>query len=147
MKPLRSIAEVVGTLVLGQGRSERATDLIQLHVLKDEPVPSGTAVRAGRAHHREGALRHLDRPGGEQLGDRLRIEHVVQGVVQRSKVRIDLLAQGARQVAQAFAGLNSWAREDDAVHLLRLQRLDRLRHREVGGCRLLIHDKDDDWAG
>src|SRR6476661_8094205 len=66
----------------------------------------------------EGATAHvgqrgdLDSPGGHQLGDRLRVEHVVQSVVQRAQVRIDLLVQGAGQKAQPLPCLDCRPGED-----------------------------------
>ncbi len=74
----------------------------------------------------------LDRPGREQLGDRVGVEHVVQRVVQRAQVGVDLVAQGARQEPEALPRLHGRPGQDDPVDVLRLQRLHGLRHREVG---------------
>ena len=63
---------------------------------------------------------------------RLRVEHVVQRVVQRPQVRVDLLAQRAGQEAEPLARLDRRAGQDDPVDLLGLQRLHGLGHREVG---------------
>ena len=58
------------------------------------------------------------------------IEHVVQRVVQRAQVRIDLGHQVAGQESEPLPRFDRRAGEDDALHLLRLQRADRHRHRE-----------------
>src|ERR1700677_1481343 len=44
-----------------------------------------------------GQRRNLDHPGRHQLRDHLGIHHVVQGVVERPKVRVDLLTQRSWQ--------------------------------------------------
>jgi hypothetical protein len=68
----------------------------------------------------------LDRAGRHELGDRLGVEHVVQRVVQRPQVRVDLVEQRAGQEAEPLAGLDRRARQDDPVDLLGLQRLHAL---------------------
>ena len=74
----------------------------------------------------------LDGAGGEQLGDRLGVDHVVQRVVERAQVGVDLLAERAGQEAEPLPRLDGRAAEDDPVDLLGLQRLHGLGHREVG---------------
>ncbi len=61
----------------------------------------------------------------------LRIEHVVERVVQRAQVGIDLVLQRPRQKSQALAGFDRRTRQDDAVHALRQQRRDRHGDGEV----------------
>ena len=62
----------------------------------------------------------------------LGVEHVVERVVERAQVRIDLLLERAGQEAEPLAGLDRGAGEDDAPDLLVEQRAHRQRHREVG---------------
>ena len=71
-------------------------------------------------------------PGGHQPRDRVGVDHVVQRVVQRPQVRVDLLVERARQEAEPLAGLDRRTGQDDPADLLGLQRLHRLGHREVG---------------
>ena len=97
-----------------------------------------------RAAAHVGQRRDLDRPGREQLGDRLGVEHVVQGVVQRAQVGVDLLAQRAGQEAEPLAGLDGRPGQDDPVDLLGLQRLHGLGHREVGLAGAGGADAEDD---
>ena len=85
-----------------------------------------------RAPAHVGQWRDLDGAGREQLGDRLRVEHVVQSVVERSQVGVDLLAQRAGQEAEPLAGLDRGPGQDDPVDRLGLQRLHGLGHRQVG---------------
>ena len=87
-------------------------------------------VERAAAHERQ--RRDLDGPGRHQLGDQLGVEHVVQRVVQRAQVGVDLLGQRAGQEAEPLAGLDRRAAEDDPVDLLGLQRLHGLGDREVG---------------
>ena len=63
--------------------------------------------------------------------DHLGLEHVVERVVERPQVRVDLGEDVAGEEAEALARLDRRAGEDDAVDLLRLQRLHRERDREV----------------
>ena len=86
----------------------------------------------------------LDGPGREQLGDGLGVEHVVQGVVQRAQVGVDLLAERAGQEPEPLAGLDRGAGQDDPVDLLGLQRLHGLGHREVGLAGAGGPDAEDD---
>ena len=63
--------------------------------------------------------------------DDLGLEHVVERVVERAQVRVDLLQHVAGQEAEPLAGLDRGPGEDDAVHFLGLQRLHRERDREI----------------
>ena len=73
------------------------------------------------------ALEHGVHAGG--------IHHVVERVVERTEVRVDLLLEIAGQKTQPLAGFHGGPREDDASHLLGGERLHRDGHREVGPCR------------
>ncbi len=44
----------------------------------------------------------------------VRVEHIEQGVVERTEIGVDLLLQRARQKAETFAGLDGRPRQDDA---------------------------------
>ena len=87
-------------------------------------------VQRPAAHVRQG--RDLDRAGRGQPRDRVGVDHVVQGVVQRPQVGVDLLVQRAGQEAEPLPGLHRRPGQDDPVDLLGLQRLHRLGHRQVG---------------
>ena len=65
----------------------------------DERVVEGAPAHVGQR-------RDLDGAGREQLGDRLRVEHVVQRVVQRAQVGVDLLAERAGQEAEPLPRLD-----------------------------------------
>src|SRR6266540_424895 len=80
-------------------------------------------------HERE--RRDLDDAPVHEPGDDLGLEHVVQRVVQRTEVRIDLGEDVARQEPEPLPGLDGGTREDDAVDLLRLERLHRERDGEI----------------
>jgi hypothetical protein len=58
----------------------------------------------------------------EHLRDLLGLEHVLQRVEQRAQVRVDLRHEVAGQEAEALAGLDGGAGEDDAVDLAARQR-------------------------
>ena len=88
------------------------------------------AVERAAAHERE--RRHLDRPALEEPLGPLGLEHVVEGVVERSQVGIDLGHEVPGQEAEPLAGLDRRPREDDAGHLFRLEGLHGERDREVG---------------
>ena len=61
----------------------------------------------------------------------LGVDHVVERVVERAQVRIDLLLERAGQEAEPLAGLDRGARQDDAADLLVEQRAHRERDRQV----------------
>ncbi len=58
------------------------------------------------------------------------LDHVVERVVERPQVRIDLGHQVAGQEAEPLARLDRGPGEDDALHVLGLQRLHGHRHGE-----------------
>ena len=68
----------------------------------------------------------------ERLGDAVETHQVVQRVVQRAQVGIDLLRQVAGQEAEPLAGLDRRARQHDALHRAALERVDRTGHGEKG---------------
>ncbi len=75
-------------------------------------------VQRSATHVRQ--RRDLNDTGAHQLWDQLGIHHVVQRVVERPQVRVDLLAQRARQEAEPLTRLHRGPRQDDARHLLGL---------------------------
>ena len=60
------------------------------------------------------------------------IHQVVQRVVDRPQIGIDLLAQIARQEAEPFAGLDRGPRQDDAIDFLAFEQLRSVCHRQPG---------------
>ena len=86
------------------------------------------SLRRATAHERQ--RRHLDHSPLQMRRDALGLEHVVQRVEQRPKIRIDLGHQVARQEAEALAGLDGGAGEDDPVDLAPAERGGGQRHRQ-----------------
>ena len=68
----------------------------------------------------------------EHLVDLHRVEQVVERVVERAQVGIDLLLQRAGQKAQTFAGFDRRANQDDAADLFGHQGGDRHGDGEIG---------------
>ena len=60
------------------------------------------------------------------------VHEVVQRVVDRAQVGIDLVAHVARQEAQPFAGLDRRPRQDQALDGAPFQQRDRVADREPG---------------
>ena len=85
-----------------------------------------------RATAHEGQWRDLDGARGHQPRDRVGVDHVVQGVVERAQIGVDLVAQRPGQEAQPLARFDRRPGEDDPVDPLALQRSDRLGHRQIG---------------
>ena len=73
-----------------------------------------------------------------------RFHHVVQRVVQRTQVRVDLLGQRARQEPEPLARLDGGPGQDDPGDLLGLQRLHRLGDGQVGLAGARRADGEDD---
>ena len=76
-----------------------------------------------RAAAHEGERRDLHGLTLEELLGAFGLDHVVEGVVERPQVGVDLGHQVARQESQALARFHGGPGEDDALHLLGLQRL------------------------
>jgi hypothetical protein len=68
----------------------------------------------------------------EGLGHAVEAHQVVQRVVQRAQVGVDLLRQVAGQEAQPFTGLHRRACQHDALHAVAFQRVHRAGHRQEG---------------
>ena len=64
--------------------------------------------------------RDLDRAARHELGHEFGIHHLVEGVVQRTQIGIDLVVQGAWQEAEPFARLHGGPGQDDATDLFAL---------------------------
>ncbi len=103
----------------------------------DERVVEGAAAHVGKGCHLDDARR-------EQLGHRIGFHHVVERVVERAEVGVDLVRQRAGEEAEFLAGLDRGTRQDDAADRLRLQRLDGLGHREVRLSGARWADAEDD---
>ena len=91
----------------------------------DERVVQGAAAHVGERGDLDGA-------GREQLRHQLGIHHLVERVVQRAQVGVDLVGQRAGQEPEPLARLDRGPGQDDALDLFALQRLHGLRHRQVG---------------
>ncbi len=102
-------------------------------------------VERAAAHERQ--RRHLDGLALEQLLRALRLDHVVERVVQRAEVGVDLGHQVARQEAEPLAGLDRGPGEDDALDVLGLQRLHRHRHRQPALAGAGRTDAEGDHVG
>src|SRR4051812_4460966 len=99
-------------------------------------------VQSSSTHERQ--RRDLDLPALQRLGDALGVEHVVQGVEERAQVRIDLRHEVAGQEAQALAGLDGRAGQDDPVDLAAAQRRGGQRDREERLARSRRPDAEGD---
>jgi len=88
-----------------------------------------------RAPAHVGERRDLDRLSLEELADLVEAHQVVQRIVERAEVRVDLLREIARQEAQPLAGLDRGTDQHDALHRIPLERVDGAGDREVGLAR------------
>ena len=85
-------------------------------VQDDERVVERAAAHVGQRGDLDGAGCHEPR-------DRLGVDHVVQRVVERAQVGVDLVVERAGQEAEPLARLDRRPGQDDPVDLLGLQRL------------------------
>jgi hypothetical protein len=85
-----------------------------------------------RAAAHEGQRRDLDPLFLDQLGELLARQEIVQRVVERLHVGIDLVLHVAGQVAQLFARLDRGARQDDPVDLAADEHRHAHGHGEIG---------------
>src|SRR6266436_5694802 len=86
-------------------------------------------VQRPPAHKRQ--RRNLDDSLLQKPLQLVRIQHVVQRVIQRPHVRINLLLQRPRQKSQSLPRLHRRPRQNNSVHLLGQQRAHRHRHRQI----------------
>lgn len=103
-----------------QARQEHLHLLVRrvLRLIEDD---EGVLERAA-AH--VGERRDLDDALGHELLVAVLAEDVLQGIVERAQVRIDLVLQVARQEAETLPRLDGRARQDDAAHFFVAQGSD-----------------------
>ena len=112
--------------------AEAGQEHLHLHrggVLRLVEQHDGVGQRAA-AHEGEG--RDLDHAGLQAALDVARLHEVVERVVDRAQVGIDLLAHVAGQEAEPLAGLDRRARQDQALGLALLEERDRVADGEPG---------------
>ncbi|MNI32848.1 hypothetical protein D3C73_867710 [compost metagenome] len=85
-----------------------------------------------RAATHVGQRRDLDDVLFQQLEHFFHAQHFIQGVVQGSQVRVDLLAQVAGQEAQLLAGFDCRTHQDQALHARFVQCFHRAGYRQKG---------------
>ena len=125
---LRDVAGHDGARAEADARQEHL-DLLDRGVLRLVEDDEGLVQRAA-AH--EGERRDLDHVPLDQARDAVEADHLVQRVVHRPQVGIDLLRQVARQETEPFARFHRGPHEHEAPHALALHRLDGTGDREVG---------------
>ena len=101
-------------------------------------------VERAAAHERQ--RRHLDLAVLEQFLELARRDHVEHRVVERAQVRTHLGLDVPREESEFLARLDGGAREDDSLHLLPLEIVDRLGDREVRLARAGRPDREHDVA-
>ena len=97
-----------------------------------------------RATAHESQWSHLQNLAFVHLLHTFGVDHVVHRVVQRTQIWVDLGHQVTGQESQTFAGLDGGSREDDSLHLTRLQGVNRHRHREPTLARAGRSDSERD---
>ena len=84
-------------------------DVVVLRLIENDH-----GVRQGAAAH-EGERRDLDHAGGKPALDPLRRQHVVESIVKRAQIGIDLLAHVAGKEAEPLSSLDRGPRQDQPV--------------------------------
>ncbi len=72
------------------------------------------ALASVRAAH-EGERCDFDDAGGDRTFDLVAGDHVIERVIERAEIRIDLFLHVARQEAKALAGFDGRTGQDDAI--------------------------------
>src|SRR3954452_4922476 len=85
-----------------------------------------------RAPTHVGERTNLDRAALEKLADLLEAHEIVQSVVQRTQIRIDLLCEIAGKEAQSLSSFDGGAHQHDALHRIALEGVYCRGDREVG---------------
>ncbi len=94
-------------------------------------VQDDEGMSQGPSPH-ESQRRHLDIRAGEPFDHLIAGQHVVKRIIERAQIRIDLLADVARQEPQSFPRLHRRARQDDSVDLAGLEGRHRCGDGEIG---------------
>src|SRR5690606_28435350 len=89
-----------------------------------------TVIEGAPAH--EGERSYLDLASIAKLLNALEIEHVVQGIVERRQVRVDLLGQITWQKSELFSSFHRGASQNDALDLLGQEQARTHSHGQVG---------------
>ena len=71
-----------------------------------------------RAATHEGERRHLDGPPLDHFASAVEVHHVVERIVERPQIGVDLLGQVAREETELLASLDGRAGEYDATHFM-----------------------------
>src|SRR5579872_5114504 len=85
-----------------------------------------------RAPAHEGQRRDLDSAALEHAARAIEIDHVMQRIIERAQVRIDLLGKIAREEAELLARLDRRTAQHHPRDLILHESRERHRHREVG---------------
>src|SRR5271168_1670139 len=125
------LGEVAGDDGLGVGAEAGDKHLHLFHGRVLGLVHDDEGVVEGAAAH-EGERGDLDDVGFEHLVDLDGVEEVVEGVVERAKVGVDLFLERAGEEAETFAGFDCGADEDDATDFFRHEGTDGHGDGEIG---------------
>ena len=110
-------------------------------------VKNDISIRQGPAAHK-GQWCHFDFAGFKTAVDLFGRQHVVESVIERAQIGVDLVAHIARQKPQTFPGFNRRARQYNPVHPAGGKHRHRHSNREIGlsgsrrsqsECQLTIH--------
>ena len=99
-------------------------------------------VQGAAAH--VGERREFDCAALKELAGFVETQQVVERVVERSQVGIDLLSKISREEPKAFARFDRRPHQHDALHGIALQRVHRARHGEIGLTRARGTDRERD---
>ena len=106
--------EAMKTAMRARDTAALGTIRLILAKLKDVDIAARTGTsREGVADDRRGRVPLLD-----AARDLLSRQHIVERIIERPEIGIDLLAQIAGQEAEPLAGLDRRARQDDAIDFL-----------------------------
>ena len=87
-------------------------------------------IQGATAH--KGQRRNLNDILLQHLVHLVRLQQIIEGVVERAQIGVHLLLQAAGQKAQLLAGLHRRTHQDDAAHLLGIHRGHRHGDGQVG---------------
>jgi hypothetical protein len=125
---LRDVARDDGTRAEAEARQEHL-HLLRRRVLRLVEDHERLVERAA-AHERE--RRDLDDVPLDEAPDLVESHHLVERVVHRPQIRIDLLREVARQEPEPLTGLDGRPHEHDSPHGVGRERLDGRGDREIG---------------
>jgi 2-polyprenyl-6-methoxyphenol hydroxylase and related FAD-dependent oxidoreductases len=130
-----TVGGVVAVFAVFAERNDGVVGVITVLLIQsciNNPGNQRTAACAQQIVHHVSKRSHFDNVALNELLNFLKTQHFEQRVIQRTQVRVNLLAEIAWQEAQFFTGLYRRAGQQDTANILTLQCINGSGNRQIG---------------